>query len=214
MKRIWGVIVVLVSSVLSVQTVQGGEKAYQGFSGGMMVHTGYLFATDPAAPKDADGRSYSPQGATFGIGGCARVHLFKHLRTGVEGFVSTMPSTVTDRHDVLRSGSYVRMGFGGVMADACWRLEKIWPYVGATIGGGVMRSLYLLDGDERTWDKHEDSYVHKQSFFYVTPYAGIDYCLTANVHLTFRVDWMLAIRHNDLLFPTGPRVYIGFMFCH
>ena len=195
-------------------TEKPGQKVFQGFSGGMMVHTGYLFGIDKDAPKDENGRSYSPQGATFGIGGCARVHLFKHLRTGVEGFVSTMPSTVTDRHDVLRSGSYVRMGYGGVLADACWRLEKIWPYVGATIGGGVMRSLYLLDGDERTWDKHENSYVHKQSFFYVTPYAGIDYCLTTNVHLTFRVDWMLAVRHNDLLFPTGPRVYIGFMFCH
>ena len=35
-----------------------------------------------------------------------------------------------------------------------------------------MRSLYMLDGDERTWDKQSDTYFHRQSFFYVTPYVG------------------------------------------
>ena len=34
-----------------------------------MLHTGYLFGIDPQAPVAPDGRSYSPQGALFGIGG-------------------------------------------------------------------------------------------------------------------------------------------------
>ena len=63
------------------------NKVYQGFSGGMMLHTGYQFGQDRHAPVAA-GRSTSPQGATFGIGGALRVHLWQHLRTGFEGYVS------------------------------------------------------------------------------------------------------------------------------
>lgn len=189
-------------------------SAYQGFSGGMMLHTGYLFGIDKAAPAAPDGRSYSQQGALYGIGGALRVHLWKHLRTGFEGFVSTMPSGLSDQSNVLKTGSYTRIGCGGVNADACWRLEKAWPYIGAAIGGGAMRSLFMLDGDLNTWDKQADTYFHKQSFFYVTPYVGCDYCLTKKLHLTFRFDWMLAVHRNELVLPTGPRLYFGLMFCH
>ena len=203
----------ILASHLQIKAQEKSE-VYQGFSGGMMVHTGYLFGMDKAAPKVSDGRSYSPQGASFGIGGSLRVHLWKNLRTGFEGFVSTMPSGVMDNRDLLKTGSFVRIGCGGVLADACWRMEKAWPYIGAAVGGGVRRSLYMLDGDERTWDKQSDTYFHRQSFFYVTPYVGCDYCLTSRVHLTFRLDWMLAIHANDLVRPAGPRVYLGIMFTH
>ena len=190
------------------------SKVYQGFSGGMMLHTGYQFGRDSHAPLTPDGRSVSPQGATFGIGGALRVHLWKHLRTGFEGYVSTMPSEATDCHALLRPGSYVRTGCGGVLADACWRMEKAWPYIGGVIGGGSMKSLYILEGDQDSWAPDANSTYHKQSFFYVTPYVGCDYCLTKKVHLTFRLDWMLAFHRSELVLPSGPRLYFGFMFCH
>ena len=208
MKRTWLALCILLLSA------PAWSQVYQGFSGGMMVHAGYLFGIDKAAPVAPDGRSYSAQGAIWGIGGSLRVNLWKHLRVGFEGSVSTMPSGGMINKDMLQSGSYTRIGCGGINADACWRLEKVWPYIGASMGGGAMRSLYMLDGDERTWDKQTDTYFHRQGFFYVTPYLGCDYCLTPRVHLTFRFDWMLAIHQNTLLQPTGPRVYIGFMFCH
>lgn len=190
------------------------KKVYQGFSGGMMLHTGYMFGRDGHAPHTADGRSCSPQGAVFGIGGAVQVYLWQHLRTGVEGFVSSMPSWATDCNDVLRNGSYVRMGYGGVLADCCWRLDKVWPYIGGTIGGGAMKGLYILEGDQYSWTQDANSTFHKQSFFYVTPYVGCDYCLTDKVHLSFRLDWMLAFHKSELCMPTGPRLFIGFMFCH
>ena len=30
----------------------------------------------------------------------------------------------------------------------------------------------------------------------------------------FRLDWMLAFANKQLVYPTGPRLYIGIMFCH
>jgi hypothetical protein len=206
----------IVANCLAAQVYEeiAKNKVYQGFSGGMMLHTGYLFGKDKNAPVTTDGQSTSPQGALFGIGGALRFHLWKYLRTGFEGFVSTMPSTTTDCRNVLKPGSYVRVGCGGVLADCCWRLEKVWPYIGATVGGGSMKGLYILDGDQNSWAKDENSTFHKQSFFYVTPYVGCDYCLTKKVHITFRLDWMLAIHHQELVMPTGPRLYFGFMFTH
>ena len=125
-----------------------------------------------------------------------------------------MYSTMMNNKDLLRPGSFLRVGYGGVSADACWRLDKCWPYIGATLGGGAMRSLYMLDGDQSSWDKQTDTYFHKQGFFYLTPYIGCDYCMTPKVHLTFRADWIIALHQGTLLMPTGARVYVGFMFCH
>jgi hypothetical protein len=42
---------------------------------------------------------------TTGIGGSLRINLWKYLRVGCEGYVSTMKSGVTDMRDVLQSGS-------------------------------------------------------------------------------------------------------------
>ena len=199
----------LLFACLSLQAGNSEGKVYQGFSGGMMVHTGYLFGKDRLSPLDKE-----LQGATFGIGGAVRVHLWKHLRIGSEGFTSTMNASTTNYRSTLQSGSYIRTGWGGVLADACWRLEKVWPYVGGTIGGGAMRSLYILEGDENDWEEERHTLFHKQSFFYISPYAGIDWCITQKVHLTFRLDWMVAWHKQAVVQPTGPRCYIGFMFSH
>ena len=189
------------------------NRVFQGYSGGMMVHAGYLFGKNPSAVLPT-GEDVSPQGVTNGIGGSLRVNLWKYLRVGCEGFVSTMRSNFTDMDGVLQSGSYVQSGWGGVIADACWRMEKVWPYVGASVGGGSMRTLSVVEGSEADWIPEDVAMLTKQSFGYVDPYVGVDWCMTQRVHLTVRLDWMLAISHGQLLKPTGPRLFIGFMFCH
>lgn len=203
---------VLVSSALCAN--ESSVKVYQGFSGGMMAHGGYLFGVNTEAPKMADGVVCSPQGGTFGLGGALRVHLWNHLRIGGEGFVSTMNSATTNMNHVLKEGSYIRTGFGGVAVDACWRKEKVWPYIGGSIGGGAMRSLYVLEGSQDDWVAEEAAYLHKTPFMYVNPYVGMDWCMTKKVHMTFRIDWMVALHKGDVVKPTGPRLLVGFMFCH
>ena len=188
-------------------------SVFQGYSGGMMVHAGYLFGDNPAAVLP-DGSSLSSSGLTMGIGGSLRVNLWKHLRVGCEGFVSTMKSQNTSMRDVLQDGSFVRSGWGGMIADACWRMEKVWPYIGGAIGGGATHSLYMLEGSQDDWEPEGYTVLSKQSFFYVTPYVGVDWCMTQRVHLTFRLDWMVALYDQAIAYPTGPRAFIGFMFCH
>lgn len=204
LNRRWWACILVCFIVCTNSTAQ----VFQGYSGGMMLHTGYLFG--PAeAPKASDWR-----GATMGIGGALRINLWDHLRVGGEGYVSTMPSTLSNQSKSLANGSYVRNGWGGILADACWRLEKIWPYIGGSIGGGSCKSLYIYDGDQHDWQAEADAIFNKQAYWYVDPYVGVDWCMTKKVHLTFKMDWLLAIHDRRLLMPTGTRAYIGFMFCH
>lgn len=209
--------VILLLCLLLTNSVFAGEsqsKVCQGFSGGMMGHASYLFGVNPEAPKTPEGVLCSLQGGSFGLGGALRVHLWKHLRVGGEGFVSTMNSGATNMKHILQEGSYIRTGWGGLIVDACWRKEKVWPYIGGSIGGGAMRSLYVLEGSQDDWVAEEVAWLHKTSFFYVNPYVGVDWCMTQKVHMTFRADWLLALNKGDLVMPTGPRLLIGFMFCH
>lgn len=186
------------------------QRIFQGCGGGMMVHAGYLFGQPTAATLE----NISPQGLTYGLGGSMRVHLWKHLRVGMEGFSSTMKSEATDQHNFLQKGSYIRTGWGGVIADACWRLEKVWPYIGGSVGGGTMRTLSIVEGSQDDWTPEGVAVLHKQGFGYINPYVGMDYCITRRIHATFRLDWMLAFANKQLVYPTGPRLYIGIMFCH
>jgi hypothetical protein len=93
---------------------------FQGCSGGMMGHVGYLFG-QPTGATLPTGEQIGMQGMTYGLGGSMRVNLMKHLRIGCEGFSSTVKSGVTDQRDFLQKGSYIRTGWGGFIADACWR---------------------------------------------------------------------------------------------
>ena len=186
---------------------------FQGCSGGMMGHVGYLFG-QPTAAVLPSGESIAMQGMTYGLGGSMRVNLMKHLRVGCEGFSSNVKSGVTDQRDFLQKGSYIRTGWGGLIADACWRLEKVWPYIGGSVGGGAMRTLAVVEGSQDDWQTESTVVLHKQGFGYVNPYVGMDYCITRRIHATFRLDWMLAFADKQLVLPTGPRLYVGIMFCH
>ena len=81
------------------------KKAIKGFSGGMMVHTGYQFGGDNPYGLDIE----SP---TFGIGGCAKIHLSKHFRTGFEGYFSTLGL----KKDLVK-GSHNKLFWTGILAD-------------------------------------------------------------------------------------------------
>ncbi|HCS88468.1 MAG TPA: hypothetical protein DIW30_08855 [Bacteroidales bacterium] len=196
-----------ISSLPVTLWAQDAKPVYQGCSGGMMLHAGWLGGNTNKYP-------YNPQGVTFGIGGAMRVNLWQHLRLGGEGYVSTMPVSATDARLLLQKGSYIRNGWGGILADACWRLDKVWPYLGASIGGGAKRSLFIADGSQDDWKAEEYTVFRKQTYFYIDPFIGLDIVLTNAIHLSVKIDCMMAVRRSELLTPIGPRLYFGLMFCH
>ena len=196
-------IISIIILVLSVMNVLAGEKkVIKGFSGGMMIHTGYQFGGD-------NPYSLNISSPTFGIGGCAKLHLTKHFRTGFEGYFSTAPISKG-----VQSGSHNKLFWTGVLADWYWQKDKLIPYIGATIGGGMETSFYMFEGDKRNWDLPQESVLHKQPFYAIDPYVGIEYAVGKALRLTLKADWLLAINSDGLNMPMGPRIYFGFIFAH
>ena len=177
-------------------------KIIKGFSGGMMAHTGFLWGGDNPF-------NYSPKGTTFGIGGVARLHMSDHIRTGFEGYFSTM-----GLHKNVASGSHNKLFWAGALADYFWKVGKLYPYIGATVGGGMETAFYMFDGDKHDWKPEGMTVLHKQPFLAVDPYVGVEYAVGKALRLTLKADWMLAINSDGLNKPMGPRVYFGFIFAH
>ena len=178
------------------------SKFIKGFSGGMMVHSGYQYGCDNPFGVDIS----SP---TFGIGGCAKLHLTDHFRTGFEGYFSTAPI-----RKVVESGSHNKLFWTGLLADWFWQHGKLIPYIGTTLGGGMETSFLMFEGDKHDWTPEGMTVLHKQPFFAIDPYVGVEYAVGKALRLTLKADWMLAINSDGLNRPMGPRIYFGFIFTH
>lgn len=174
------------------------KKLIRGFDGGMMVHSGYLSGTlDPIA--------YKAKGAPLGIGGVIRLHLGEHFRIGSEGYVSSLSQ--------LKNGSYLKYGWGGLLADVYMVAGKVQPYAGLTLGGGAMTTLLMFEEPVTSWAPIDGTRYHKQGFMAIDPFVGLDFIVSGPMHLTLKVDYLCALSESKLL-PHGPRVYFGFLFYH
>ena len=190
-------------SFCSTTMLHAQEKKFiKGFSGGMMVHSGYQYGCDNPFGLDIS----SP---TFGIGGCAKLNFTDHFRAGFEGYFSTAPIKKG-----AVSGSYNKLFWTGLLADWFWQCGKFTPYIGTTLGGGMETSFFMFDGDKHDWKPEGMTVLHKQPFLAVDPYVGVEYAVGKALRLTLKADWMLAINSDGLNKPMGPRVYFGFIFAH
>ena len=178
------------------------KSLIKGFSGGMMIHSGYQTGCDNPF-------GYNMQGATFGIGGVARLHLTDHFRTGFEGYVSTLGL----KHDIAK-GSHNKIFWTGLLADWYWQKGQFYPYTGITVGGGMETSYLMFEGSSDDWETEPRAVFRKAGFVAVDPFIGCDIALSDAVRLTFKMDWLLAIRKDGLNRPFGPRLYVGFIFAH
>ena len=195
MKKILTVLLCL--SMVFVSAAQD-KKILNGFDGGMMVHTGFL-------QGNLDAIGYQVKGVPIGIGGVIRLHLGNHFRIGGEGYFSTLSQR--------RNGSYLKYGWGGLLADYYTVLGRFQPYAGITLGGGAMTTLLMMEEPSEAWAPIDGTRYHKQGFMAVDPFIGCDFIVSRAMHLTWKVDYLCAIGASALL-PHGPRLYIGFLFFH
>ena len=203
MKKIRFLLYIL-ATVLATANLQAQEKkkVIKGFSGGMMVNAGYVFGQD--SPSSYNIRISD---ATFGLGGCAKLHFTEHFRAGFEGYFSSAPL-----HRGMERGSHNKLFWSGALADWFWTKDKFRPYVGVTVGGGMETALYMFEGDKHDWLPEGPTILHKQGFFAVDPYAGVEYAVGKALRLTLKADWLIAINSDGFNRPTGPRIYFGIIF--
>jgi hypothetical protein len=78
-----------------------------------------------------------------------------------------------------------------------------------------METSYLMfDGGANDWKPEDKAVFKKEDFFAVDPFVGCDIALGEAVRVTVKMDWLLALRRSGLNAPTGPRLYVGFIFAH
>lgn len=204
-----------------------GSAVFTGFSGGMMLHGGYLFSDDPRKVFSNSGlgdesyvKGLPQRGFTMGLGGALRIHLIDHIHVGAEGFVSTMP--------LMGTGSNIRTGWGGALCDVYTTWGKVRPMIGMTIGGGTMKRLFVPDQAEETHYTSADSTFYNASytktpFFLLDPYIGLEIGLKGHAAVLIRIDYLLPfgktsskltdnVKWSNFMSPSGPRLYIGIMF--
>lgn len=210
-------------------------QVFTGFSGGMMLHIGYMFSDDPRKIFSNAGlgseeyiASLPKDGVGLGLGGTFRVHLLDMIHVGAEGGMSIMP---------LGKIGNIRMGWGGAMCDVYTQWGKVRPLIGLSLGGGAMKRLYLPQNGPIPYAPEEaptDTTLYNASytktpFFYLDPYVGMEVDLANNMALLIRIDYMLpfgrsgsslteltqlknGVNWSNFMTPSGPRLYVGLMF--
>ena len=192
------VTIILACLLFTLAATAQENKLIRGFDGGMMLHTGFLKGTlDPIG--------YDAKGAPMGIGGAIRLHLGEHFRVGGEGYISTL--------NQRSNGSYLKYGWGGLLADVYTVLGRLQPYTGLTVGGGAMTTLLMMENPASDWAPIDGTRYHKQGFMAIDPFVGCDFIVSGPMHLTLKVDYLCALSESKLL-PHGPRIYFGFLFYH
>ncbi|MBO6082223.1 MAG: hypothetical protein J6P46_04280 [Bacteroidales bacterium] len=174
------------------------KKLLRGFDGGMMVHTGFLSG-------NLDAIGYQAKGAPLGIGGVIHLHLGDHFRVGGEGYISTLSQR--------GNGSYLKYGWGGLLADYYTVVGRFQPYAGLTLGGGALTTLLMFEEPASAWAPVDGTRYHRQGFMAIDPFVGCDFIVSKAMHLTLKLDYLCALSASKLL-PHGPRLYIGFLFYH
>jgi opacity protein-like surface antigen len=192
----------LQSAIAGDSTPSQGRFAYRGFSGGMMLHAGWISRGDIGI----GGTPQRLSGVPMGIGGALRVKLGDHLRVGTEGYTSSV--------GYGEWGSSLSIGWGGLLVDWCWQLGRLTPYVGASVGGGSVENLTLTHTPSLDTVPEEGLSYRKYGVGVVAPFAGVEYPLTERMSLTFKADWLLPLGRSEFDFPSGARCYVGFMFNH
>ncbi|MDD2214984.1 MAG: hypothetical protein PHE41_00195 [Eubacteriales bacterium] len=172
----------------------------------MMIHSGYVSSESYSlinSTGDLVSR-HNMHGTPFGIGGSIKIHLSDHFRLGSEGYVSTLS------YD--NNGSFASVGWGGILADRIWQLDKIAPFIGICIGGGSFKNLTLNSNYGDDYIVESNLSYRKYSFMAVTPFVGMEYAITDKVRLVFKADYLMNVSNFQKDFLRGIRLFAGFSF--
>ena len=186
---------------INAQNSGGKRMNFQAYSGGMMLHTGYIFGGK--LNIDAYNQDIKIDGFAFGLGGTMKFNFGKHLRIGAEGYSTSL--------NYGKNTSYIKLGWGGLLLDCKWDINKLSVFVGGSFGGGNVKNVMIINKlDHNTIGK--DAIYRKYSVILIDPFIGIEYAISTKIRLITKADYILNIGKQQTDFATGVRVYVGILF--
>ena len=191
-------------SILSSGLAQEGGLKYRGFSGGMMIHSGYLKSSTFTIHSPYLSVQNTVEGLSFGLGGCARIHFGNNLRVGGEGFISN-----------VRYGDYnshFKLSSGGLLVDYAVSFSRFTTFAGAVFGGGSVENITLNSKPLNDYTAEASTSYRTYSFIYITPMLGLEYALTKKLSLMMKMDYMFNVNNPQDDFAKGIRIFFGMMF--
>jgi len=188
---------------VNAQNTENRKINFQGYSGGMMFHTGYLFKGEINISDFQE--KIKIEGTPVGIGGLLRFHFGKHLRIGGEGYSSTL--------QYGKNKSYMTLGWGGLLIDCQWKINKFTLFLGGTVGGGSVKNITVVN-NLSTHTAEKNAVYRKYSVMIVDPFLGMEYIITRRIQLITKMDYILPVAGKKSDFATGPRIYVGIIFFH
>ena len=184
------------------QGVDNKKTYFQGYSGGMMLHTGYISGGTVSVNSQ---EKIKLQGMPFGIGGLLRFHFGNHFRAGGEGYSSTL--------HYGKNKSYSSLSWGGLLLDCQWKINKFTLFLGGTIGGGSVKNITILNNFFPHSIEKNATYK-KYTVMVADPFIGMEYAIAQKVHLITKVDCIINITNKQPDFAIGTRFYVGIVFFH
>lgn len=202
--------ILIILVFLGTYTVFSQEKKqlfpYTGFSGGMMIHSGFVKGKSFEITDASNHVIYKREmkGFPFGIGGVLHFHFGNYLRIGAEGYASSL------KYD--KNGSHSSTGWGGFLIDGTYQLNKTLLFIGGTIGGGSVANITLQNKYGDDYQIEENVSYRKYNFVGFSPFMGLEYAFNKKVSLIFKIDYLWNLSNQQPDFTSGFRVYIGFLF--
>lgn len=195
-------ILTLLVLLASLSARAGGRLEYRGFSGGMMLHSGWV----NGGQMEIGGAMQKMKGLPTGIGGALKVQLGDHLRVGTEGYTSAL--------SYGDFASSLSVGWGGLLVDWAFvgRSGKT-SFFGATVGGGAVKNLTLNTEPADDFVAEEGVSFRRYAVPLITPFVGMEYPLTERINVVVKADCLIPLSEAPD-FPLGVRLYVGFMFGH
>ena len=188
-------ILVFVLVIALSNIVQAGNDSTSLFTGGMLLHSGYI---------KNNNSSYQVDGLCFGLGGKLAFHIGNHLRLGSEGFSSNI--------NYQNNDGYYKLGYGGLLIEYQFLPKKVTPVLGFAVGAGTIKDLYVLQGSID--DNKSDEVIYKvYSVLLVTPSLSLEYALSEKIKIALRLDYIINLTdeyQND--FASGSRIHLGVLF--
>lgn len=186
------------------------EFRFRGYTGGMMLHTGYIRSSEfgMSGPAGENLGTMQIRGGAIGIGGQVKFAFgtaTDMIRIGSEGHSTTV--------SYKPSPSYAHTGWGGILVDYIRRTKgRVHPYIGVTVGGGGVKNHIMLDGSTSDFATEPHMALRKYAFMAVSPFAGIEISLTSKLSMVVKADWLFNATGPQNDFPDGLRLYVGIMF--
>jgi hypothetical protein len=163
------------------------------FSGGMMIHLGYSMAANSYGSVD---------GLVAGLGGRLHFEKIPYFRFGMGG-----AATEVSYSGPGLEGSYMRIGYGGLIVEAWYKVSFFKVALGLLAGYGGIKNLHIVSSSSGT---QTVSYYDYNSWVFI-PMVTMEFFVTKKFAVTVIFDWMMGTNIGSG-FNYGPRAHVGVLF--